>query len=191
LDEEQRGVESWVLREKKKIDRGFVRDKFGVDISTASTYVAEFELTRWMMGRGLERNTVDLHNSGFFLPEPSLLWAAEFTSTAIKQQRYITCRAKGGKQQKYTKGHHVTLRSYYTTSVRKKTLQIFLWCKSVNNLPSHRRSCFYSLLPFSKNIEICNVFFRTEFVFPCQIRLSWRQKAKYEAFKPPPTGATL
>jgi hypothetical protein len=42
---------------------------------------------------------VDLHNSGFFLVEPSLVWAVDFTSTAIKQQRYFTYGAKGGKQQ--------------------------------------------------------------------------------------------
>jgi hypothetical protein len=29
---------------------------------------------------------VGLHNDGFFLQEPSLVWAEDFTSTAIKQQ---------------------------------------------------------------------------------------------------------
>jgi hypothetical protein len=50
---------------------------------------------------------VGLHNDGSFLQEPSLVWAVDFTSTAIKQQRYFTYGTKGGKQQKYTKGQHV------------------------------------------------------------------------------------
>ena len=119
---------------KKKIDLrryiGFVRDEFGVDISpsTASTYLAEFELTRRMMGSrppnpGVSFDQyakegydyiVDLHNSGFFLQEPSLIWAVDFTSTAIRQQRYFTYGAKGGKQQKYTKGHHVYTDNIFT-----------------------------------------------------------------------------
>jgi xanthine dehydrogenase molybdopterin-binding subunit B len=37
---------------------------------------------------------VDLHNSGFFLVEPSLVWVVDFTSTAIKQLRYFTYGAK-------------------------------------------------------------------------------------------------
>jgi hypothetical protein len=101
-----------------------------VDISpsTASTYLAEFELTRRMMGsrprdpgvtfeqyakEGYDY-IVDLHNSGFFLAEPSLVWAVDFTSTAIKQQRYFTYGAKGGKQQKYVKGHHVYTDNIFT-----------------------------------------------------------------------------
>jgi hypothetical protein len=119
---------------KKKIDRrrysGFVKEKFGVDISpqTASRYLAEFELTRRMMGSrprdpgvSFEQYAkegydyiVDLHNSGFFLQEPSLVWAVDFTSTAIKQQRYFTYGPKGGKQQKYTKGQHVYTDNIFT-----------------------------------------------------------------------------
>lgn len=57
---------------------------------------------------------VDLHKTGFFLQEPSLIWAVDFTSTAIKKQRYFTYGAKGGKQQKYTKGHHVFTDNIFT-----------------------------------------------------------------------------
>ena len=50
---------------------------------------------------------VGLHNDGVFLQDPSLVWAVDFTSTAIKQQRYHTYDGKGTKQKKYTKGVHV------------------------------------------------------------------------------------
>jgi hypothetical protein len=120
---------------KKKVDRrryiGFVSEQFGINISpsTASTYLAEFELTRRMMGSrprdpgvSFEQYTkegydyiVDLHNSGFFLQEPSLVWAVDFTSTAIKQQRYFTYGPKGGKQQKYSKGKHVYTDNIFTS----------------------------------------------------------------------------
>ena len=120
---------------KKKVDRrrysGFVGDAFGVDISpgTASNYLAEFELTRRMMGsRPREKGVsfdqyakeaydyiVSLHNDGFFLQDPSLVWAVDFTSTAIKQQRYFTYGPKGGKQQKYSAGKHVYTDNIFTS----------------------------------------------------------------------------
>jgi hypothetical protein len=82
-----------------------------ISLSTASTYLAEFELTRRMMG-SRPRNPgvtfeqyakegydyiLDLHNSGFFLAEPSLMWAVDFMSTAIKQLHYFTYGAKSEK----------------------------------------------------------------------------------------------
>jgi hypothetical protein len=120
---------------KKKVDRrryrGFLEESFGVAISpgTASNYLAEFELTRQMMGSrprdpgvSFEQYAkeaydyiVGLHNDGFFLQEPSLVWAVDFTSTAIKQQRYFTYGAKGQKQQKYTKGTHVYTDNIFTS----------------------------------------------------------------------------
>ncbi len=57
---------------------------------------------------------VGLHHDGFFLPDPFLVWAVDFTSTAIKQQRYWTYGPKGGKQQKYTKGNHVYTDNIFT-----------------------------------------------------------------------------
>ena len=96
VDNEQRQVATgWVLQQEKKINRrsysGFVSDNFGVNISpgTASKYLAEFDLTRQMMGSrprdpgisfeqyAKERYdyVVGLHNDGFFLQEPSLVWA--------------------------------------------------------------------------------------------------------------------
>ncbi len=39
----------------------------------------------------------------------------DFTSTAIKQQRYFTYGPKGGKQQKYTKGQHVYTDNIFTS----------------------------------------------------------------------------
>ncbi len=49
---------------------------------------------------------VGLHNDGFFLGDASLVWAVDFTSTAIKQQRHKTYGPKGAKQQKYSKVVH-------------------------------------------------------------------------------------
>ena len=121
LDREQREIATgWVLSADKKVDRrrymGFVHDSFDVDISppTASRYLAEFDLSRQMLGsRPRPENVsfeqyaqegydyiVGLHNDGFFKHDPNLIWAVDFTSTAIKQQRYWTFGAKNRKQQK-------------------------------------------------------------------------------------------
>jgi hypothetical protein len=57
---------------------------------------------------------VGLHNDGFFVHDPSLVWAVDFTSTAIKQQRYFTYGPRGRKQQKYTKDEHVYTDNIFT-----------------------------------------------------------------------------
>ncbi len=133
-DEGRRAAAGWVLSEDKKVDRrryrSFVKEEFDVSVSpaTASSYLAEFDLSRRMMGsrprdKGVSFDQfakegydyiVGLHNDGFFLPDPSLVWAGDFTSTAIKQQRYFTYGAKGGKQQKYTKDVHVYTDNIFT-----------------------------------------------------------------------------
>jgi transposase len=135
LDYEQRKIAAgWVLSEDEKVDRrrfsNYITDEFGVDISppTASRYLAEFELSRQMMGTrprpigvSFEEYAqegydyiVDLHNSAFFLHDPSLIWSVDFTSTAIRQQRLHTYGAKGGKQKKSTKGNHVYTDNIFT-----------------------------------------------------------------------------
>lgn len=127
VDDEQRQVAAgWVLSQEKKVNRrrysGFIKDEFDIDISpgTASKYLAEFDLTRQMMGSrprdpGVSFDQyakegydyiVDLHNTGFLSHEPGLIWSVDFTSTAIRQQRHFTYGAKGAKQQKYTAGVH-------------------------------------------------------------------------------------
>ncbi|MEZ0208733.1 MAG: hypothetical protein ACAH17_00970, partial [Candidatus Paceibacterota bacterium] len=135
LDDEQREVAAgWVLRHEEKVGLrrypGFISDAFGVDISpsTASSYLAEFDLTRRMMGsrprdpgvtfeqyaqEGYDY-IVGLHNDGFFLQDASLVWAVDFTSTAIRQQRYHTSDGKGSKQKKYTKQEHVHTDNIFT-----------------------------------------------------------------------------
>jgi len=55
-----------------------------------------------------------LHNSGFFLHDPNLIWSVDFTSTAIKKQRYHTYGPKGGKQQKYTQHEHTYTDNIWT-----------------------------------------------------------------------------
>jgi hypothetical protein len=88
----------------------------------------EFDLSRRMLGsrprdEGVSFDQyakegydyiVGLHNNGFFLPDPSLVWAVDFTSTAIKQQRYHTYGPKGGKQQKYSKVAHTYTDNIFT-----------------------------------------------------------------------------
>jgi len=116
----------WVLRQEKKADlRGyirFVKDAFDVTISkpTATRYLDEFELSRRMMGdrprdigvsfenyaQQAYDYVMDLRNSGFFQHDPSLVWLVDFTSTAIKKQRYHTYGARGGKQKKRSKTLH-------------------------------------------------------------------------------------
>jgi hypothetical protein len=95
---------------------------------TASNYLAEQHLTRRMMGsrpraKGVSFDQyakegydyiVGLHNDGFFVHDPSLVWAVDFTSTAIKQQRYFTYGPRGRKQQKYTKDEHVYTDNIFT-----------------------------------------------------------------------------
>ena len=135
LDREQREIATgWVLSADKKVDRrrymAFVHDSFNVDISppTASRYLAEFDLSRQMLGsRPRPENVsfeqyaqegydyiVGLHNDGFFKHDPNLIWAVDFTSTVIKQQRYWTYGKKGGKQQKYSKVAHVYTDNIFT-----------------------------------------------------------------------------
>jgi hypothetical protein len=135
LDEAGRRVAAgWVLSQEKKVDlrryRTFVKDELDVSISpkTASNYLAEFDLSRRMMGsRPREKGVsftqyaneaydciVGLRNDGFFLRDPSLVWAVDFTSTAIKQQRYFTYGPKGAKQQKYSKDVHVYTDNIFT-----------------------------------------------------------------------------
>jgi len=123
LDEEQRRVAAgWVLCQERKVGcrqfRAFVSKSFGTDISqpTASRYLDELDLSWKMLGsrprpagvsfemyaqEGYD-DIVSLHNDGFFLQEHNLIWAVDWTSTAIRQQRYHSYGAKGGKQQKYT-----------------------------------------------------------------------------------------
>jgi hypothetical protein len=57
---------------------------------------------------------VGLHNDGFFLQDPSLVWAVDFTSTNIKQQRYFTYGPKGANQQKYPKVVHIYTDNIFT-----------------------------------------------------------------------------
>jgi hypothetical protein len=135
LDDEQRRVAAgWVLSQETKVDlrryRSFVADQLDVTISpsTASRYMDEADLSRRMLGsrprdKGVSFEQyakegydyiVGLHNDGFFSPDPSLVWAVDFTSTAIKQQRYFTYGPKGGKQQKYSKGEHVYTDNIFT-----------------------------------------------------------------------------
>jgi hypothetical protein len=135
LDDEGRRVAAgWVLSEDKKVDlrrfRGFVEDEFGVSISpaTATRYVEEHDLSRRMMGsRPRDKGVsfvqyakegydyiVGLHNDGFFSLDPFLVWAVDFTSMAIKQQRYFTYGPKGGKQQKYTRDQHIYTDNIFT-----------------------------------------------------------------------------
>ncbi len=133
-DEERRVAAGWVLQQEQKVDRrrfsGFVKDAFDVDISpmSASNYLAEFDLSRRMMGSrprdiGVSFDQyakegydyiVGLHNDGFFLQEPSLVWAVDFTSTAIKQQRCFTYGPKGANQQKYPKVMHIYTDNIFT-----------------------------------------------------------------------------
>ncbi len=55
-DEERRVAAGWVLQQEQKVDRrrfsGFVKDAFDVDLSpmSAFNYLAEFDLSRRMMG---------------------------------------------------------------------------------------------------------------------------------------------
>ena len=136
LSYEQRQVAAgWVLSADKKVDLrrfcSFVFDSFGVDIShpTASRYLAEFDLSRQMTGSrprppgvSLEMSAkegynyiLDLHNSGFFLHDPNLIWAVDFTSTAIKKEHH-TYSAKGGKQRKYTQHEHIYTDNIFTAT---------------------------------------------------------------------------
>ena len=110
--------------------RNFVAGQLDVTISpsTASRYLDEFDLSRRMLGScprdegvSFEQHAeegydyiVGLDNDGFFLPDPSLVWAVDFTSTAIKQQRYFTYGPKGGKQQKYSKVAHTYTDNIFT-----------------------------------------------------------------------------
>src|SRR3990167_996833 len=135
LDFEERQVATgWVLSQDKKVDlrrySRFVNETFDTQISpsTASRYLSEFELSRQMLGSrprdvGVSFSqyvqegydyVVGLHNSGFFLQDPNLVWAVDFKSTAIKQQRYHTYGPKGGKQQKYTKVQHIYTDNIFT-----------------------------------------------------------------------------
>jgi hypothetical protein len=133
-DEGRRVAAGWVLSQEKKVGLrrygSFVEEEFDASISpmTASRYLAEFDLSRRMLGsrprdEGVSFTQyaneaydyiVGLHNDGFFSPDPNLVWAVDFTSTAIKQQRYFTYGPKGGKQQKYTKDEHVYTDNIFT-----------------------------------------------------------------------------
>jgi hypothetical protein len=122
----------FIAGEKGRLRRysKFIEDEFGVSISpsTACNYLAEFELSRRMLGsrprdEGVSFDQyakeaydyiVGLHNEGFFKCDHSLVWAVDFTSTAIKQQRYFTYGPKGAKQQKYTRGVHVYTDNIFT-----------------------------------------------------------------------------
>jgi len=93
-----------------------------------SNYLAEFELTRRMMGSrprdpGVTfeqyahegyNYIVGLNNDGFFLQDAHLVWAVDFTSTAIKQQRHHTYDGKASKQKKYTKQEHAHTDNIWT-----------------------------------------------------------------------------
>jgi hypothetical protein len=135
LDDEGRRVAAgWVLSQEKKVNlrryRSFVSDEFDVGISpaTASRDLAESDLSRRMLGsrprdEGVSFDQyakegydyiVGLHSSGFFLPDPNLVWAVDFTSTAIKQQRYFIYGPVGGKQQKSTKEEHIYTDNIFT-----------------------------------------------------------------------------
>ena len=59
---------------------------------------------------------IGLHKSGFFLNDLKCIWSVDFTSTAIKKQRYHTYGAKGGKQQKYTQHEHTYTDNIWTAT---------------------------------------------------------------------------
>ena len=110
LDREQREIATgWVLSADKKVDRrrymAFVHDSFDVDISppTASRYLAEFDLSRQMLGSRPENVSFEQWKA-----TTTSRVAVDFTSTAIKQQRHWTYGAKkADKQQKYSNVEHV------------------------------------------------------------------------------------
>ena len=72
----------------------FVLDSFDVNPSTVARYLAEFDLSRQMLGsRPRPENVsfeqyaqegydyiVGLHNDGFFKHDPNLIWAVDFTA---------------------------------------------------------------------------------------------------------------
>jgi transposase len=167
-DEGRRAAAGWVLSQEKKVDRrryrSFVEEEFDVSISpsSASNYLAEFDLSRRMMGsRPREKGVsfdqfakegydyiVGLHNDGFFVPDHSLIWAVDFTSTAIKQQRYFTYGAKGAKQQKYTKEDHTYTDNIFTALGLDGSI-----------IPPHAFSANPQLKPGSKMLlELCEKY---------------------------------
>ena len=119
LDREQREIATgWVLSADKKVDRrrymGFVHDSFDVDISppTASRYLAEFDLSRQMLGSRPENVSFEQWKA-----TTTSRVAVDFTSTAIKQQRHWTYGAKkADKQQKYSNVEHVITSSLQSNS---------------------------------------------------------------------------
>ena len=107
LDREQREIATgWVLSaDKNRRYMAFVHDSFDVDISppTASRYLAEFDLSRQMLGSRPENVSFEQWKA-----TTTSRVAVDFTSTAIKQQRHWTYGAKkADKQQKYSNVEHV------------------------------------------------------------------------------------
>ena len=93
LDDKQREVAA-VSPSRKSGQARYTTFISDVSPSAALRYLAEFDLTRWVVVLSILSSEqyaqegydyiVGLNNDGVFSQDPSLVWAVDFTSTAIK-----------------------------------------------------------------------------------------------------------